>query len=143
MPDASIIHVRRDARDNCFSCYTTSFSEDNAYSYSLEFLAHRYRLYQHFMEHWKRILGPERIIEVDYESLVKDPEPQIRQLLNALDLDWDQRCLDFHKSTRNVRTASKFQVRQPMYSTSISRWEKYERHLKPLLDALEDSSPLV
>ncbi len=142
-PDAHIVHVSRDPRDNCCSCYATSFAEGHAFSYSLDSLGHHYRLYEHLMAHWRRMLGKERIIEVRYESLVQDPEGEIRRLLDAVNLDWDPRCLNFHKTSRQVRTASSYQVRQPLYTTSIGRWKRFERHLDPLLDALAAPPSIV
>lgn len=142
-PDAHIIHVQRDPRDNCFSCYATPFSEGHAFSYRLDTLGRHYRLYQDLMGNWREVLGKDKIIEVNYEALTQNPDREIRCLLEALNLDWEPRCLEFHKSERNVHTASKYQVRQPMYKTSINRWKNFERHLKPLLDALEDTTPIV
>jgi tetratricopeptide (TPR) repeat protein len=143
LPDAHIVHVSRDPRDNCFSCYATSFAEGHAFSYTLDSLGHYYRLYEHLVAHWRRMLGQERIIEVRYESLVQDPEGETRRLLDAVNLDWDPRCLNFHKTPRKVRTASSYQVRQPLYTTSIGRWKRFERHMDPLLDALAAPSPIV
>lgn len=142
-PDAHIIHVQRNPRDNCFSCYATPFSEGHAFSYRLDALGKHYRLYQSLMEQWGNVLGNNRIIEVNYEKLTENPDTEIRRLLEALNLDWEPRCLEFHKSERNVHTASKFQVRQPMYKTSINRWKRFERHLTPLLDALEDTTSIL
>ncbi len=88
------------------------------------------------MQHWKDLLGPDRIIEVRYEELVRDPENQVRRLLEAVGLPWDPRCLDFHKTQRTVMTASLYQVRQPMYDSSVGRWRHFERHLAPLLESL-------
>jgi tetratricopeptide (TPR) repeat protein len=140
-PDAPIVHVHRDARDTCFSCFATALPEVEIFS-TLAGIGHFYRLYECLMAHWRRTLGAERIIEVDYERLVREPEPEIRRLLAALGLAWDPRCLDFHKSARNVNTASVWQVRQPLYSTSIGRWRRFERHLDPLIGELEAPLPL-
>ncbi len=135
---AKIIHVRRDPRDTCLSCFTTAFSEGHEFSFELPAAAHYYNLYQEVMAHWRRTLPPGRIIEVQYESLVTDPEPEIRRLLAALDLAWDPNCLDFHNTRRVVATASLFQVRRPFYKSSIGRWQHFEQHLGPLLQALAD-----
>ena len=135
-PTAPIVYVRRDARDNCFSCYATVFADRNSFSYALDALAHNYRLHESLMAHWRRTLAPGRIIEIEYEKLVRDPEGEIRRLLAALGLEWHPDCLDFHRSARQVRTASLYQVRQPLYTDSIGRWRRFERHLQPLLEAL-------
>lgn len=137
---ARIVHVRRDPRDTCFSCFATPFAEGNEFSFRLADLGHYYRLYERFMDHWRQVLGPEKIIEISYEQLVEDPESEVRRLLAALELAWDPCCLDFHKSRRRVATASVFQVRQPMYATSIGRWHRFEDHLSPLLAALGDET---
>jgi tetratricopeptide (TPR) repeat protein len=142
-PRAAIVHVRRDPRDTCFSCFATLFNETYEFSYALDSLGHYYRLYESLMAHWRRVLGAERIIEVEYEKLVADPETECRRLLAALGLGWDSACLAFHKTRRRVATASLHQVRQPLYSSSVGRWRHFERHLGPLLDALAMRSPFA
>ncbi|MGH8161873.1 MAG: tetratricopeptide repeat-containing sulfotransferase family protein [Gammaproteobacteria bacterium] len=141
-PRAAIVHVRRDPRDTCFSCYATMFNESYEFSYALDALGHHYRLYECLMAHWRRVLGAARIIEVEYERLVADPETECRRLLAALDLAWDPACLAFHKTRRKVATASLGQVRRPIYSSSIGRWRHFERHLGPLVEALAMPDPL-
>lgn len=136
---ARIVHVRRDPRDNAFSCFATPFAEGLEFSYVLEDIAHFYHSYTRLMAHWRRVLGADRIIEIEYESLVGDPESEIRRLLAALGLDWDPHCLEFHKKSRTVSTASVYQVRQPIYHRSIRRWRHFEPHLPPLLKALEEN----
>lgn len=140
-PDAPIIHVRRDPRDTCLSCFATPFSEGNAFSADLADAGHYYRLYERLMQHWRETLGPGRIIEVEYEKLVREPETEIRRLLEAVGLDWDERCLEFHNAGHTVRTASFAQVRRPLYSNSIGRWHRFEKHLDPLIKELK--APLV
>ena len=141
LPDARIVHVRRDPRDNALSCFATPFSEGLEFSLVMEDIAHFYRTYTRLMAHWRSVLGADRIIEIEYESLVGNPETEIRRLLAALELDWDPRCLEFHKKSRTVSTASVFQVRQPIYHRSIGRWRHFEAHLLPLLKALEENNP--
>lgn len=141
-PNASIVYVRRDARDNCFSCYATPFAEGHAFAYGLSWIGHYYQLHEALVEHWRRVLGPDRIIEIVYEDLVNDPDGQVRRLLEHTGLSWEPRCLEFHREKRTVATASLYQVRQPMYSSSIGRWRRFERHLGPLLDALDGPRPL-
>lgn len=141
-PEAPIIHVRRDARDNCFSCFATPFQTNYLPSSTLQSTGHFYRLYETFMAHWREVLGAERIIEVQYEQLVAEPEGEIRRLLAAAGLPWDRRCLDFHRNEQDVRTASVYQVRQPLYTSSIGRWRHFESHLAPLIAELNGPSPL-
>lgn len=143
LPDAHIVHVSRNPRDNCFSCYATPFAEGHTFSYALDSLGHYYHLYEYLVAHWRRMLAEGKIIDVRYETLVQNPEDEVRRLLDAVNLDWDPHCLNFHKTHRKVRTASKYQVRQPLYTTSIGRWKHFEHHLGPLLDALAAPSPIV
>ncbi|MGH7058077.1 MAG: sulfotransferase family protein, partial [Acetobacteraceae bacterium] len=141
-PDSHIVHVHRDPRDTCFSCYANVFEDAYSFSYALDSAGHYYRLYDSMMAHWRRVLPPGRIIDVEYERLVADPEGEVRRLLAALDLPWEPRCLAFHKTERVVMTASLHQVRQPLYASSIGRWRHFERHLGPLLAALDGPSPI-
>ncbi|MGH8274627.1 MAG: sulfotransferase [Gammaproteobacteria bacterium] len=136
-PAAPIIHVRRDARDTCFSCFATAFMQGNEFSNDLGNAGYRYRLYERLMRHWREVLGAARIIEIEYETLVREPETEIRRLLEAIGLEWDARCLTFHETGRNVQTASVAQIRRPLYASSIGRWRHFERHLGPLVAELE------
>jgi tetratricopeptide (TPR) repeat protein len=138
-PRARIIHCRRDPADTCLSCYFQNF-KDVLYAQSLEHLGHVYRLYERLMAHWRQVL-PLPVHEVAYEELVADQEGVSRELVAFLGLDWDDRCLAFHENRRVVRTASKLQVRRPMYSSSVQRWKRYEAHLQPLLRALAGEAP--
>ena len=92
------------------------------------------------MAHWRTVLPPGRMLEVQYEQLVANPEPEISRLLSYCGLAWQPACLDFHHTHRPVQTASAPQVRQPLYKTSVDRWQAYRYHLEPLLGAL---GPLV
>lgn len=134
-PDARIIHTSRHPLDTCLSCYFQNFSNTHTYSSNLRLLGEVYRLYQWQMACWHEILLL-RILDVDYESLVSDTERTIRRLLEFCGLGWEPRCLEFHKSTRYVNTASYDQVRQPIYRSSVGRWRHYESHLEELIDAL-------
>jgi hypothetical protein len=137
-PGARIIHCSRDPRDTCLSCYFQSFARGNFYASDLGHLGLYYRQYRKLMDHWKQHL-PLPILEVRYEDHVADPERTAREMLAFLNLTWDPVCLDFHLSGRAVRTLSRDQVRQPIYSSSVGRWRNYERHLGPLFDALGDA----
>src|SRR5690242_21664723 len=88
------------------------------------------------MTHWRKALPAGVMLEVSYETMVDDLEPQARRLIEHCGLPWDDRCLSFHESARAVRTASVSQVRQPIYRSSLQRWRRYEKHLGPLLEAL-------
>jgi len=135
-PEATFIHIRRDPMDTCLSCYFQNFvAQGLTFAYNLETLGHYYLLYQDLMEHWRRVL-PVRMHEVQYEHLVEDPEGQIASLLEFCGLEWDEACLNFHQTKREVKTASYDQVRKPLYSTSKKKWKKYEANLAPLKKAL-------
>lgn len=141
-PDAAIVYVRRDPRDVGLSCFTTRFDHGHYFSHDLESIGHYYRLHEQIMEHWRTVLGSERLIEIEYEALIAQPEREIRRLLSALGLGWDPVCLRFHERRDAVQTASLAQVRQPLYSNSVGRWRRFEAHLGPLLTALAGSLPV-
>lgn len=134
-PNARVLHARRHPLDTCLSCYFQSFASGQEYSYDLATLAQHYENYDLFMKHWKTALDLP-ILDVQYERVVADPEPQIRRVLEFLGLPWDSACLDFHRSKRHVATASYDQVRQPLYTRSAGRWKHYEPHIKALTEPL-------
>lgn len=135
MPEARIVHCVRDPVDTCLSCFRIHFPHGQEFAYDLGDLGRYYRLYARLMDHWRAVL-PGRILDVSYEGLVADPEPEMRRLLEFCGLPWEDACRDFHRTRRPVRTASAHQVRKPIYRTSVKRWKKYEKHLDPLLQAL-------
>ena len=136
LPNARIIHCRRDPIDTCLSCYSKKFAGRQDFAYDLGELGRYYRAYAALMDHWRGLLPSDRLLEVAYEDLVDDLPAQARRLIGFLGLDWDDACLDFHRTSRAVRTASVNQVRQPIYRTSVARWRPYAAHLGPLLAAL-------
>ena len=136
-PKARIIHCRRDPMDVCLSIYFQYFKSRHAYAYDLRHIAHYYHEYERLMAHW-RTLWPGRMLEVDYEALVADQGHISRRVIDYCGLEWDEGCLAFHKTERTVHTASNWQVRQPVYKTSVNRWKHYEKYLGPLKEALGD-----
>lgn len=128
LPNAQIIHTRRDPLDTCLSCFFQNFTKGQHYSFDLHKLAHFYNDYRRLMEHWDALF-PGRILHVDYEDVVADQEAQTRRLLDFCGLDFEQACLDFHKTDRVVKTASFMQVRKPLYKSSQNRWRNYTREL--------------
>ena len=131
-PNARIVHCRRDPLDTCLSIYFRNFARDaNAWAYDLESIADVYLEYRALMDHWRARL-PLGIHEIDYETLVREPEAETRRLLEFLDLPFDERCLDFQKQSRSVGTASLWQVRQPLYRDAIGRWRHYAAQLTGL-----------
>ncbi len=135
-PNAPIVHCTRDPRDTCLSCYFQMFSGELPFAYSLSDLGKFYRLYEKMMAHWNGVM--ERPIHVlNYEAMVENQESETRKLVAYCGLDWDDDCLNFHNTRRTVATASYDQVRRPMYKGSVGRWKAYEKHLGPLLEALQ------
>jgi Flp pilus assembly protein TadD len=137
LPNARIIHCVRDARDNCLSIYKQNFATENyRFAYNLKTVAQFHNIYRKLMKHWHEVL-PGAVYDLNYEALAQNPEPEIRKLLEACDLEWEDNCLQFHKSEAVVTTASFYQVRQPMYTSSIKLWEHYGDCLQPMFDELE------
>ncbi|MFI4868008.1 MAG: sulfotransferase [Steroidobacterales bacterium] len=139
-PNARIIYLRRDPIDTCLSCYFQQFSPSLTFTMDLHDLAHYYRQHQRLMAHWRATLAPDAILEVPYAGLIADQEGWSRKLLEFIGLDWDQRCLDFHRTERSVVTASFWQVRQKIYADSVQRWRNYRKFIGPLL-SLRDLDP--
>jgi tetratricopeptide (TPR) repeat protein len=133
-PNARIIYMRRDPIDTCLSCYFQHFSVAMNFTMDLSDLAHYYREHQRLMVHWRNVLPPGTILDVPYAELVADQEIWTRKILDFLGLEWDERCLDFHKTKRQVVTASTWQVRQKIYKDSVARWRNYEKFIGPLLE---------
>ena len=133
-PNAKIIHCRREPRDTCISMFCQYFSSGVPYSYDLYKLGVFYSQYERTMEHWRKVLPSDTMIEIEYEKLVNNQEAESRRLLDFLGLEWHDGCLEFYKQRRSVNTASDTQVIQPLYSSSIGRWKHYQRHLRPLED---------
>jgi tetratricopeptide (TPR) repeat protein len=139
LPDAKVIHVRRDPVDTCLSCFSLFFRGDQPFTYDLGELGRYYRTYERLMQHWREILPRGVMIEVQYEDIVADFEGQAHRIVAHCGLEWEEGCLAFHEAARAVRTASATQVRQPIYSTSVGRWRTYRELLGPLLSALDIS----
>jgi len=136
LPEAKIIHSRREPADTCLSCYTKLFAGAQAFAYEQTELGRFHRAYQRLMAHWRATLPASHFLEVDYEAVVDDLEMQARRMIAFLGLPWDEACLRFHETRRQVRTASVNQVREPIYRDSKGRWRKHAAHLKPLIAAL-------
>ena len=134
-PRAQIIHCQRDAMDTCVSCFTQNFSKAHGYNEDLRTLGQYYRAYDDLMQHWHTVL-PGQIMDSQYEDLVNEQESASRRLISWTGLEWDDACLSFEKTERLVTTPSRWQVRQPIYKTSVKKWQRYEAHLDPLKKAL-------
>jgi tetratricopeptide (TPR) repeat protein len=134
-PGAHVLHCRRNPIDTCVSIYFKHFNSFHPYASDLKSLGLYYRQYEKLMEYWKRTLDVP-ILDVRYEEVVADQEGMSRRILEFVGLEWDERCLNYHKLGRTVKTASYDQVRKPIYTKSVERWRRYEDHLGPLLEAL-------
>jgi tetratricopeptide (TPR) repeat protein len=133
-PNATFIHCRRDPRDVAVSCWFTEF-RSLRWANDERQIAARVEQHKRLMNHW-RIVLPTAIHEVDYEETVADLEGVARRLLAACELDWEPSCLEFHRTSRQVRTASYAQVRQPVYKSSIGRYKNYETEFADLFAAV-------
>lgn len=139
LPGARIIHLRRGAMDTCYAIYKTLFKTAYPFSYDQDELGSYYVSYRNLMAHWHRVL-PGCIYDLDYETLVQDPETETRKLLEYCGLTWQESVLDFHRNrAQGTATASAAQVRQPMYTSSIGKWRHYESQLAPLVHSLRQA----
>lgn len=134
-PDASIIHMKRDPYDVCLSMFFQRFGASMTFTTDLIELGNYYRAYQRIMEYWDDVLDI-NILTIQYEELIENQEAMTRLMLEHCGLQWDSRCLEFHKTKRDVNTPSYDQVRKPIYKRSVERWKHYETQLKPLIDIL-------
>ncbi|MEM6780634.1 MAG: tetratricopeptide repeat protein [Pseudomonadota bacterium] len=135
LPNAKIIHCKRNPLDNCLSCYKQLFARGQYWSYNLQELAGQYNAYYRLMAFWREKF-PNRFLDFDYEETVTDFETQARRLIEFTELEWNDACLEPHKSKRSVITASKTQVIKPVYQSSVKGWKRYEEQLQPLVDAI-------
>ena len=135
LPNARFIHGSRSPLQTCLSIFSRIF-HDVPFGYDLGELGRYYRAYDALMSHWQSVLPEGVMIEVKYEELVDDFEGNVRRMLAHCGLDWDERCLSFHETAREVSTASAAQVRRPLYKTSLRRWQPQEALLQPLFDGL-------
>jgi tetratricopeptide (TPR) repeat protein len=138
LPRATVIDARRHPMDACFSTFKQHFAEGQTFSYSLSDLGRYYGCYLSLMDHWDAVL-PGKVLHLQYEQLVREPEIQIRRLLRHCGLDFEPACLNFHETRRSVRTASAEQVRQPLYTSGVGYWRHFQAELEPLREALGES----
>jgi tetratricopeptide (TPR) repeat protein len=136
LPQARIIHVRRDPLDTCFSCFQQSFAGDIGFAYDQSELGRYYKAYEGLMAHWRDVLPDDAVLDVQYAELVSDLPAIARRMVEYCGLDWDARCLDFYKTERTVATASFNQVRQPLYRSAVGRAQAYLPYLSALRAAL-------
>ena len=139
LPNARILHCRRDPLDVCLSCYSNQMTSNLAFTSNLESMGRTYCEYRRLMDHWSQ--SGYEMLEVVYEDLVSDPESNARRIVEWTGLDWHPACMDYHRSSRIAQTPSMDQVRQPMHTRSIHRSRAYWDHLAPLRAALADLTP--
>ena len=137
LTNARVIHVRRDPLDTCFSCFSMLFVGHQPYTYDLGELGRYYRAYEALMAHWRQVLPPGVMLEVQYEDIVDDLKGQAAAMIAHCGLAFEESCLAFHETRRPVRTASSTQVRQPLYRHAVGRSRPYAHLLRPLCQALE------
>jgi tetratricopeptide (TPR) repeat protein len=135
-PNARIIHTVRNPLDTCLSCFVQKFAPGvPAYTENLRHLGRLYLDYERIMRYWNEVLDIE-ILEVRYEEVVVDIDAQIRRIIDYCGLEWDERCLRYYETGREVLTLSREQVNRPVYTSSVGRYRKYEPHLGPLKEEL-------
>jgi Sulfotransferase family len=135
-PEAKIVHTVRDPADNILSIWFLHLDPGMTHGFELDDVAHWYGQYRRLMAHWKS-LYPDDIFDLDYDGLVAEPEPTIAALLSFCGLEWQDHCLAFHRATNAVRTASAWQVREPLYRRASGRWRNYAAHLAGLREKLD------
>jgi Flp pilus assembly protein TadD len=135
LPDALVVGVRRDAMDVCWSCYRQLLMGGSEFIYDLQDLADYWHDFESHMDFWEQF-APERVMSVQYEDLVREPEAQTRRLLEFAGLEFEPACLSPQKASRAVNTASAMQVREPIHARGVGHWQRYARHLGELQAAL-------
>ena len=137
LPNAKIIDARRNPMDACFSCFKQYFAKGQHFTYDLDDIARYYKDYLRLMDFWNELF-PREIFTINYEDIINNPNKKIRELLNFCNVEFENSCLDFHKSKRPVKTASSEQVRQPMYKTGLDYWKNYRNNLDILINHFPD-----
>jgi adenylyl-sulfate kinase len=137
LPKARFVHCRRNPLDTCLSIYSTYFAQHWGFTSDRRDLAAYYRQYARLTDHWRAVLPAGRMIDVDYEQATSSPEETARRLIAFCGLEWDPACLHPDRNADAVRTASRWQARQPIYRSSVERWRNYE----PWLGELRELRP--
>jgi hypothetical protein len=138
LPNARVIDARREPMACCFSNFKQLFAQGQEFTYSFEDIARYYRTYLELMRHWDEVL-PGKILRVHHEDVVGDIDGAVRRILDFCGLEFEARCVEFHKTERSIRTASSEQVRQPLYRDGLEQWRNFEPYLEPLERALGDA----
>ena len=141
LPKSKIILTERNPIDNCLSIFKKKFGKGNGYAYSLKELGEYYKSNKGIVEEWKVLINDD-LFSLNYEKLVSSQREITSSLLNFCNLEWEESCVQFHKTNRTNKTASSVQVRQPIYNSSVMLWKNYEQELRPLIDILRNSDSL-
>ncbi len=126
LPKAKFVHIKRHPLDTCLSIWTTYFGQGPSFGYNKERIVNAYQAYLYAMDYWREALGPDQLIEVDYESIISNPREEISRIVEFLDLDWEEACLHHDQNKSAINTPSRWQARQPLYASSVQRWRSYE-----------------
>lgn len=137
-PKAKVIHATRNPVDTCISIYTTPNRNRIEWAHDKADIVFAYRQYRRLMDHWRRVLPEDAMIEIRYEDMVEDREKTTRRLIEFCELEWNDACLRPEKNERLVVTPSVWQVRQPVYTTSLARWKRYEPWLGAFAEMMEE-----
>jgi tetratricopeptide (TPR) repeat protein len=137
LPNAKIVHLQREPMDACFASFKQLFADAYLHSYDLQEMARHHARYRHLMDVWRERFS-DRFFEVSYENTVTALEENAKNLIEFLELPWEEECLKFHEHKKPVSTASAVQVREPVHIRSVGRWRRYETQLAPMLAALQE-----
>ena len=136
LPNAKIVHCKRDSKDICFSIFKNFFySNGIGFAYTFEDIINYHSLYKDLMQHWNQTI-PDFIYNIKYEDLIDNPKIEVQKLLKYLELNWEEECLNFYNSDRPVHTLSDTQVRKPLYKNSIQNWRYFENYLPEIFKSL-------
>ena len=135
LPNARIIHVRRNPLDTCLAIFKQLFADAYLYSYDFGELARHYQRYRSLMDTWRTRFG-DRFVEIDYEALVSEPEESLRPILQFIGLSWNDACLEYFSRDSSVTTASAHQVREAPHQRSVNHWENFADELRPVREIL-------
>ncbi len=139
LPEALVVNVRREAMDVCWSCYRQLFISGSSFAYDFKDLAAYWHDHQQYMDYWQQ-RAPERVLNLDYENLVTQPEEETRRLLDFLELPFEPACLQSHRADRAVNTASAAQVRETINTRGLGHWQRYSAYLQELQQAVQSYS---
>jgi hypothetical protein len=137
-PNARFIHCSRHPVDTCLSIYFTDFGPvPPRFAFHRTHIVHAYRTYRRYIDHWKSVVPSDRFAEVSYEDLVRNREQSLAKMVEFLGLDWSDDVLHHENSKSPIQTPSRWQARQPVYTSSLDRWKKFEPWLEEFSELLK------